>query len=87
MYMSYAKAELAKWRKVLISWLISSDYSEDEDYKGVVIVKELPWRSERESQPFMRNWMQYMMQRSSRRLSSRLSLGFEKDYNQGDHCR
>ena len=47
--MSYAKAELAKWRKVLVSWLISSDDSEDEDYKGVLIVRELPWRSESHS--------------------------------------
>ena len=34
---------------MLISWLISSDDSEDEDYKGVVIVRELPWRSESHS--------------------------------------
>ena len=32
---------------MLVSGLISSDESEEKDGKGVLIVRELPWRSEK----------------------------------------
>ena len=43
--MSYSDIDRAKWRKVLISSLISSDESELEDGDPALVVKELPWRA------------------------------------------
>ena len=36
-----------KWRKVLVTEMISSDESESEDGKGVFSVKNLQWRSDK----------------------------------------
>ena len=45
--MSYSDVDRVKWKKVLVTELISSDESETEDGKAVLIVKELPWRSDK----------------------------------------
>lgn len=52
--MSYNDVDRAKWEKVLVSELISSDESEIEDEKSILIVKELSWRSVRVSTFFSR---------------------------------
>ena len=47
MKMSYSNDDRVKWSKVLIADKISSDESDAEDKKPVLIVKELQWRSEK----------------------------------------
>ena len=44
---SYSDGDRVKWEKVLTSELISSDESEVDDDKAVLVVKELVWRSDR----------------------------------------
>ena len=45
--MSYSDGDRVKWEKLLTSELISSDESEIDDDKAMVVVKELVWRSDR----------------------------------------
>ena len=45
--MSYSNDDHVKWSKVLIADMISSDESDAEDEKPVLIVTELQWRSEK----------------------------------------
>lgn len=53
--MSYSEADRVKWEKVLISDLISSDESdEDEHGQPILVIKELKWRSDRVSSFFSR---------------------------------
>lgn len=43
--MSYSEADKQKWKKVLITEMISSDSSGVEDSVPVLVAKEIPWRS------------------------------------------
>ena len=52
--MSYIDGDRVKWKRVLITGLISSDESETEDDKAVLVVKELTWRSDKVSSFFMK---------------------------------
>ena len=52
--MSYTDGDRVKWEKVLITELISSDESETEEDKAVLVVKELTWRSDKVSSFFMK---------------------------------
>ena len=48
------------WEKVLVSGIISSDESECEDGKFILVVKVLPWRSKRGSLFFtklVKSWL------------------------------
>ena len=50
--LSYSDSDRVKWEKVLTTDLISSDESELEEDRAVLVVKELPWRSEKVSNFF-----------------------------------
>lgn len=52
--MPYSDGDRVKWERVLITELISSDESETEDDKAVLVVKELTWRSDKVSSFFMK---------------------------------
>ena len=45
--MSYNDSDREKWKKVLVTQLMSSDESGNEEDQAVFIVKELPWRSDK----------------------------------------
>ena len=45
--MSYSDNDREKWKKVLVTQLMSSDESADEDDQAVFVVKELSWRSDK----------------------------------------
>ena len=45
--MSYSDSDREKWRKVLVTQLMSSDESSNEDDQAIFIVKELSWRSDK----------------------------------------
>ena len=46
--MSYSDSDREKWKKVLVTQLMSSDESGNEDDElAVFVVKELPWRSDK----------------------------------------
>ena len=44
--MSFSDADRVKWKKVLVTNVMSSDESGEDDGQPVFIVKKLPWRSE-----------------------------------------
>ena len=43
--MSYSEIDRQKWKKILITDMISSDSSGVEDTIPVFVAKEMPWRS------------------------------------------
>ena len=45
--MSYSDSDREKWKKVLVTQLMSSDESDNEENQAVFVVKELPWRSDK----------------------------------------
>ena len=45
--MSYSDSDREKWKKVLVTQLMSSDESDSEENQPVFVVKELPWRSDK----------------------------------------
>lgn len=44
---SYSDEDKKKWEKVLTPEFVSSDESGVEDGKGVIFVKDIPWRSQK----------------------------------------
>ena len=50
--MSYNDSDRAKWEKILVADLISSDESDTEDGIALLIVNELTWRSSKVSHFF-----------------------------------
>ena len=46
--------EKRKWQQVLTAEFMSSEVSESDSESGVIVRKELPWRSERVSTMFVR---------------------------------
>ena len=52
--LSYSDGDRVKWEKVLTSQMISSDESETDDDKAVLVVNELEWRSDRVTNFFVK---------------------------------
>ena len=52
--MSYSEVDRMKWKKVLVTEMISSDESGSDDGQPVFIVRELPWRSDKVTSFFQR---------------------------------
>ena len=45
--MSFSEVDRAKWRKTLVTEMVSSDESGTDNGKATFSVKKLPWRSEK----------------------------------------
>lgn len=76
--MSFSEEDREKWRKTLVTEMISSDDSESEDGKAVLFVKELPWRSDKVSKFFKKlddNHRARRSEQAARQTKPRLHRG------------
>ena len=72
---SYSDGDRLKWENVFTSDLISSDESEVEEDKPVLVVKELVWRSDKVTNFFKKLHDAKKSEQANRQTKSRVRRG------------